>query len=81
MSVYSRGRDGGILTPIFLRIPPNFSEAGGKFYIEKEGKRSSNVITSHLSIKNPPCFLNPRKDTGMINTMSSCTSHQYFAVH
>jgi hypothetical protein len=28
----------GGYTPIFENSPPFFSEAGGKFYIEKEGK-------------------------------------------
>jgi hypothetical protein len=39
------GRMGGF---IFLRIPPNFPEA---FYIEKEGKRSTNVINSQFLLK------------------------------
>jgi hypothetical protein len=52
---------------IFLRIPPYFSEAGGKFYIEKEGKRSTNVINSHFSIKIPHCFSNPRIDSVLID--------------
>jgi hypothetical protein len=44
---------------IFLRIPPIFSDAGEKFYIEKEGKRSTNVINSLFSIKKIPHFSNP----------------------
>jgi hypothetical protein len=44
-----------------LRIPPQFfSESGGKFYIEKEGKKSTNVINFSFFDKNPPCFSNPR---------------------
>jgi hypothetical protein len=33
-----------------------FSETGGKFYIEKEGKKSTNVINSNFSIKIPRVF-------------------------
>jgi hypothetical protein len=35
-------------------LPPIFSEAGGKFYIEKEGKRSTNGI--NFLLKKPPFF-------------------------
>jgi hypothetical protein len=51
--VYSR-RDGGFTH--FFRIPPPpiFSEVGGKSYIEKEVKISTNVKHSHFSIKSPP---------------------------
>jgi hypothetical protein len=47
---------GGGNHPYFLEFPPIFSEAGGKFYIEREGKRSTNVINSHFSIKSPLFF-------------------------
>jgi hypothetical protein len=54
-----------------LRIPPIFSKAGRKFYIEKEGKRSTNVIKSHsLFDKIPPCFSNPRINTVTVSTKS-----------
>jgi hypothetical protein len=49
----------GEFTPFFvLRIPPPpiFSEAGEKFYIEQEGKNSTNLINSHFLIKIPPVF-------------------------
>jgi hypothetical protein len=45
----------GGFTHIFENSPV-FSEEGGKFYIEKEGKRSTNVINSHFSIKIPTVF-------------------------
>ena len=54
-SVYSRRGDGGI-HPYFWEFTPIFWEGGGKFYIDKEGKRSTNVIISHYSIKIPPIF-------------------------
>jgi hypothetical protein len=54
-SVYSRRGDGGD-SPIFLRIPPYFFRGRGKFYIEKEGKKSTNVINSRFFDINPPCF-------------------------
>jgi hypothetical protein len=43
---------------IFLRIPPPpiFPEPGGKFYIEKEGKKSTNIINSKFSEKSPLFF-------------------------
>jgi hypothetical protein len=51
---------------IFLRIPPYFSKAGGKSYIQKEGKRSTNAINSYFSMKIAPGFSNPRIDTIII---------------
>jgi hypothetical protein len=48
----------GGIHPYFLEFPPIFSEAVGKIYIEKDGKRSTNVINSHFSKKNPLCFSN-----------------------
>jgi hypothetical protein len=46
----------GGFTYIFENSPPISSEAGGKFYIEEEGKRSTNVINSYFAIKIPPVF-------------------------
>jgi hypothetical protein len=46
-----------------LRIPSILPEAGGKFYKEKEGKKSTNVINSDFSNPPPPCFSNLRIDT------------------
>jgi hypothetical protein len=46
----------GIRSYFWDHPPPFFSEAGGKFHIEKEGKRSTNIINSHFSIKIPHVF-------------------------
>jgi hypothetical protein len=41
-SMYSRRGMGD--SPIFLRFPPYFSEAGGKFYTDKQGKKINKCI-------------------------------------
>jgi hypothetical protein len=46
----------GLNWPCNVEDGPLVSETGGKFYKEKEGKKSTNVINSHFSIKIPTVF-------------------------
>jgi hypothetical protein len=54
---------GGIHSYFLEFLPPIFPEAGGKFYIDKEGKKINNCNKFSLFDKNRPCFSNPRIDT------------------